>query len=74
VAQSDEQAVHWYQKAAEQGNAAAQNDLGFMYLNGLGVAQSDEQAVHWYRKAAEQGNIFAIESLKGCLNDSNAGV
>ena len=74
VAQSDEQAVHWYRKAAEQGDADAQNDLGFMYANGRGVAQSDEQAVHWYRKAAEQGNIFAIESLKGCLNDSNAGV
>ena len=53
--QSDAEAVKWYRKAAEQGHAAAQNNLGAMYANGQGVARSDAEAVKWFRKAAEQG-------------------
>lgn len=49
------EAVNCYRKAAEQGDATAQNNLGVMYTNGLGVGQDYAQAVEWYRKAAEQG-------------------
>jgi TPR repeat protein len=31
------QAVSWYRKAAEAGNAGGMNNLGYMYFNGLGV-------------------------------------
>ncbi len=31
--------VKWYRKAAAQGQADAQNNLGFMYGNGQGVPQ-----------------------------------
>ena len=48
------QAVHWYRKAAEQGHAKAQCNLGFCYAEGHGVPQDYAQAVHWYRKAAEE--------------------
>jgi TPR repeat protein len=41
---------------AEQGNGAAQANLGSMYHNGQGVPKDDAQAVKWYRLAAEQGN------------------
>jgi uncharacterized protein len=34
VPQDDAQAVAWYRKAAEQGYAAAQVNLGVMYANG----------------------------------------
>ena len=34
VEQSDAQAVHWYTKAAEQGNAIAQNNLSLMRQDG----------------------------------------
>ena len=40
---------------AEQGNAAAQFNLGHMYANGRGVPNDDVQAVKWFRLAAEQG-------------------
>lgn len=50
-----EQAVYWYRKAAEQGYALAQCNLGYCYENGTGVTEDKAQAVHWYRKAAEQG-------------------
>ena len=31
--------MKWYRKAAEQGNAKAQSNLGLMYANGQGVPQ-----------------------------------
>jgi TPR repeat protein len=49
------QAVYWYQKAADQGYAKAQYNLGVMYANGKGVLKDDKQAVYWYQKAANQG-------------------
>lgn len=50
-------AVTLYKQAAEQGNAAAQNSLGFCYKRGYGVTQNLTQAFYWYQKAANQGNI-----------------
>jgi hypothetical protein len=45
-------AVKWYQRAAGQGYADAQNTLGEMYLGGLGVQQSNMQAHVWFGLAA----------------------
>ena len=58
-----EDAAHWFRKAAEQGDAVGQYNLGFMYENGRGVKQNYVQAVHLYRKAAEQGYANAQTSL-----------
>ena len=41
---------------AEQGNAQAQHELGFMYLQGRGVARDDIQDHMWWSLAASQGN------------------
>ena len=51
--------MKWYQKAAAQGNASAQNRIGDLYYNGNGVKQDYEEALKWYRKAAAQGNVSA---------------
>jgi S1-C subfamily serine protease len=50
-------------RQAEQGNAAAQNDLGIAYESGDGVAQDFAEAVKWFRKSAEQGNATARYNL-----------
>ena len=50
-------------QAAEQGNVAAQYNLGVMYANGQGVRQDYAQAVQWYRKVAEQGDAEAQYNL-----------
>ena len=55
--------LEWYRKAAEQGNAAAQFNLGVLYANGKGVPQSYEEAAKWWRKAAEQGDAAAQFNL-----------
>jgi TPR repeat protein len=38
---------------AEQGYAAAQSNLGYMFENGKGVPKDNKTAVKWYRLAAE---------------------
>jgi TPR repeat protein len=58
---------------AEQGNATAQYNLGFMYNNGEGVLQDYAEAVKWYRLAAEQGNADAQYKL-GVMYTNSRGV
>jgi hypothetical protein len=53
----------WYRKAAEQGDAVAQSDLGVMYANGDGVPKDSAEAVRWFRKAAEQSHAAAQSNL-----------
>ena len=58
--------MKWYRKAAEQGHADAQNNLGLCYQYGKGVAKDYAEAVKWYRKAAEQGHARAQCNLGYC--------
>ena len=65
------EAAKWYLKAAEQGNADAQQRLGDMYEEGQGVEQNDEEAWKWHQKASEQGkgNLFQDEmKLSSAVN------
>ena len=48
---------------AEDGNARAQYNLGWMSANGRGTAQDFQQAVEWYTKSANQGYIHAQYNL-----------
>jgi len=57
------EAVSWYQKAAEQGHANAQLNLGACYQGSTGVSSDLKKAEEWYLKAAEQGNSFAMYTL-----------
>ena len=57
------EALKWYQKSAELGNASAQNWLGFMYEKGQGVTQNYSEALRWYRKSADQGYGNAMANL-----------
>jgi uncharacterized protein len=59
--------------AAERGDAAAQVDLGRMYLSGQGMPKNPAEAVKWYRQAAERGNTIAQFSL-GSLYFNGQGV
>ena len=60
-------------KAAEQGDARAQFNTGFMYHRGQGVPQNYKEALRWYMKAAEQG--FADAQLNtGLMYDQGKGV
>jgi TPR repeat protein len=73
VAQDYAVAAVWYRKAADQGDASAQNNLGFMYHRGRGVPQDYAAAAVWYRKAADQGNASAQNDL-GFMYGEGRGV
>ena len=61
VPENDKEAVKWYRLAAEQGNAAAQNNLGIMYDLGEGVLQDYVKAHVWLNLSAAQGKKKAAE-------------
>jgi len=73
VKQDHAEAVRWNRKAAEQGHAGAQCNLGVMYAYGQGVKQGHAEAVRWYRKAAEQGDAGGQFNL-GVVYDNGQGV
>jgi TPR repeat protein len=51
------EAVRWWRKAAEQGDASAQEELATVYFCGNGVEQDHSEAAKWFLKAAEQGEL-----------------
>ena len=67
VRQDYAEALRWYRKAADQGNAAAACNLGSMYYSGQGVRQSYGEAYRWYRVAADLGSASAAGNLKYML-------
>ena len=56
-------ALREWKPLAEQGNADAQYNLGFMYDKGRGVPQDYKTALKWYKLAAEQGDADAQTNL-----------
>ena len=66
-------AAQWFDRAATNGNADAQYNLGVLYLKGLGVGQNDELAAQWFQKSAAQGHVEAEKEL-GRLYQSGKGV
>lgn len=56
VTEDDEQALHWYKRAAERDYAPAQRAVGLCYANARGVSRDQPQSVTWLRRAAENGD------------------
>ncbi len=64
VAADAKKALEYYRRAAEQGNAKAQNNLASLYALGAGgVAQDKVEAKKWLRKAASQGAALPEDNL-----------
>jgi TPR repeat protein len=59
VPQNYLQAKKWLTQAAGQGNRAAQNDLAYLYYNGLGGERDYRKALELYEQAALQGDPMA---------------
>ena len=58
-------AIEWFKKAAEHGNAQAEEQLGALYEYGLEdlVPQDYREAIKWYKQAAEHGSARAQFAL-----------
>jgi uncharacterized protein len=64
--------VDWYRKAAEQGNAIAQYNLGDMYRMGAGVPPDNAAAASWYRKRPSKP--MPVLNNLGVMYDNGEGV
>jgi len=51
--------LKWTQKAAQQGYAVAQNNLGAMYQDGVGVPVDYQKAYKYFKLSADQGYLTA---------------
>ncbi len=73
--QNSTNAVYWFRKAAEQGNAEAQLNMGVFYAEGYcekspaGIKKNPEQAFQWFCKAADQGNVDGIQMCGLCYSE-----
>jgi len=63
VTENDAEAVKWFRKAAEQGDALAQKNLGVMYVTGEGVPVNNVKAYMWWALAKAQGDEGAAGNL-----------
>lgn len=59
ITEDNNEAFYWYEKAAHNGFAEAQESLGSMYKEGITVPKDYEQAIYWYEKAIHNGCIRA---------------
>ncbi|PKG35751.1 hypothetical protein CXF65_05980 [Psychrobacter sp. Sarcosine-3u-12] len=71
--QDYDRAFELYQKAAQQGNAEAQHNLGVMYYSGKSVNQDYIEARKWFEKSADQNYADAQLSL-GVIYEYGEGV
>lgn len=60
-------------RAATDGEAWAQFNVGLMYENGWVVARELTEAISWYRQSAQQGYAAAFNNL-GVLYEQGSGV
>jgi uncharacterized protein len=59
VEPDEEQALLWFQKAADQGHLDAQYFLSKLLFRGRGVEKNEDLAMYWLLRAAEQNHTEA---------------
>jgi TPR repeat protein len=65
-------AMHWFKKAAEDGDTAAQGELAMVYANGLnGVKENHREALRWFMAAAKQGDAESQRALGQMYEDGD---
>ena len=65
VTENTDKAFKWALRAAEQGHADAQYNLGVWNGRGEGRPKDDNEAFKWYLEAAKQGNENAAIIVGG---------
>lgn len=62
----DKDAIQYLIKSAEEGYAAAQVELGILFLNGKLVKQDSKESYNWLKAAAEKGNYDGMRYVSKC--------
>ena len=69
VVEDYKEALKWYRKSAEQGNASGQGSLGYVYHKGEGVLKDKVYAYMWFEIAAENGSDRARTRRDNLMNE-----
>jgi TPR repeat protein len=64
----------WFEKAADQGSAWAQMNLGLLYVRGQGVPLDNTKAIFWLRNAAENNDSNAQYNLGWAYESGSSSV
>lgn len=56
-------AAGWFLKAADQGHASAQYNLGVMYMLGEGIEHSNTKAAKWFNESGKLGDTRAMFNM-----------
>ena len=56
-------AVHWYQKAADQGDSEGLFNLGVNYARAESVIRDYQKSLEFYRRAAAKGHLPAMHNI-----------
>lgn len=68
-------ALQWLLRAAQQGVAEAQFEVGLMYELGIGVGADAGEATYWYQQAIDQGSCPAeLDPLERALTADDAAL
>ena len=67
------EAMTWFRKAADAGDAGAQYFMGVMYFCGLDVAKDHKEAVKWYKQSALGGDMHGQYSF-GEMRENGWGI
>jgi len=63
AAENYEVAAELWGKAAKAGHIRAQNGLGILYRDGLGLEKNVEEAISWFLKSADNGYAYGMYNL-----------
>lgn len=72
-AQKYSEAMDWFIKSAEKGNAKGMESVGLLYFEGSGVEKSSTTALGWYQKALQaEPNELVYKDLVAQLSNGKA--
>ena len=72
--EENEEAVAWYKRAIENGDAAAEFGLAGMYVSGDGIPQNTEEALRLFTSSANKNHIPAIHVMAAAYEKGEMGL
>ena len=72
--ENNEEAIKWYQKAVEQGDAEAEHGLAGMYISADGIAQNSAEALRLFTSSANKAYPPAIHVMATAYEKGELGL
>jgi len=72
--QAKSSALGIYFELANQGDASAMYNLGYMYLHGWGGEQDTDIGIGWLERAAKNGHVHSAKVLSGIYAEGKFGI